>query len=169
MGTKVSLWGGFAGDGQFFLKLWTNRPKMKMEEWAQHVGKLKRAADQSGHSGGVKKLKMWHDNEKFLQQPKEYKKAGLVSINFPPNNGDLNPIETVWAKLRKDLAAREFEDLRLGKMISTTVFKQRVSQLLHSYSMAGPGEKHSFLEKLVQGMPKRLQKCKKNKYGPCGK
>ena len=43
---------------------------------------------------------------------KEYKKAGLVSINFPPNNGDLNPIEAVWAKLNKDLAAREFEDLR---------------------------------------------------------
>ena len=169
MGTKVPLWGGFTGDGKFSLKLWTDKPKMKMEEWAQHVGKLKRAADQSGHSGGVKKLKTRHDNERLLQQPKEYKKAGLVSINFPPNSGDLNPIETVWAKLRKDLAAREFEDLRLGKVISTTVFKQRVSQLLHSYSMAGPGEKHSFLEKLVQGMPKRLQKCKKNKYGPCGK
>ena len=67
---------------------------------------------------------------------KEYKKAGLVSINFPPNSGDLNPIETVWAKLRKDLAAREFEDLRLGKMISTTVFKQRVSQLSHSYGIS---------------------------------
>ena len=36
---------------------------------------------------------------------KEYKKAGLVSINFPPNNGDFNPIEAVWAKLNKDLAA----------------------------------------------------------------
>ena len=26
--------------------------------------------------------------------------------------GDLSPIETVWAKLRKDLPAREFEDLK---------------------------------------------------------
>ena len=31
LGTKVSLWGGFAGDGHFFLKLWSDRPKMKME------------------------------------------------------------------------------------------------------------------------------------------
>lgn len=61
---------------------------------------------------GVKKLKMRHDNEKFIQAPKEYKKAGLTSINFPPNSGDLNPIETVWAELRKDLVVKEFEDLK---------------------------------------------------------
>ena len=42
------MWGGFAGDGQFFLKLWTDRPKMKMEEWAQDIGKVKRTAEQSG-------------------------------------------------------------------------------------------------------------------------
>ena len=169
LGTKIPLWGGFTGDGVFSLKLWTERPKMKMEEWAQHVPKLKRAADQSSQGSGGKKLKMWHDNEKFIQQPKEYKKAGLVSINFPPNSGDLNPIETVWAKLRKDLAAREFEDLKARKLISTTSFKKRVAQLLASYSTPGPGETHSYLEKLVRGMPKRLENCKRNKYGPCGK
>ena len=56
--------------------------------------------------GGFKKLKLWHDNETFIQLPQEYKKAGLTSMNFPPNSGDLNPIETVWAQLRKDLAIR---------------------------------------------------------------
>ena len=105
----------------------------------------------------------------MLQLPKEYRRAGLTSISFPPNSGDLNPIETVWAKLRGDLAVREFEDLRCDKIISKTAFKQRVSQLLTSYSLAGPGEKHCFLEKLVRGMPKRLEKCRLNKYGPCGK
>ena len=112
---------------------------------------------------------MWHDNEKFLQLPKEYKKAGLTSVNFPPNSGDLNPIETVWAKLREDLAVREFEDLKCDKVISKTAFKQRVAQLLTSYSIPGPGEQHSYLERLVRGMPKRLERCKANKYGPCGK
>ena len=93
--------------------------------------------------GGFKKLKLWHDNEKFIQLPQEYKKAGLTSMNFPPNSGDLNPIETVWAQLRKDLAAREFEDLRIFKVISKTAFKQRVAQLLTSYSIPGPGGQHS--------------------------
>ena len=82
---------------------------------------------------------------------------------------DLSPIETVWAKLRKDLAAREFEDLKIGRVISKTAFKQRVAQLLASYSIPSPGEQHSYLERLVRGMPKRLEKCKKIKYGPCGK
>ena len=112
---------------------------------------------------------MWHDNENFLQVPQEYKKAGLKSMNFPPNSGDLNPIETAWAELRKDLAEREFEDLKAGKVISKTSFKQRVSQLLTSYSLPGPGQQHSYLERLVRGMPRRLERCKANKYGPCGK
>ena len=112
---------------------------------------------------------MWHDNEKFLQSPKECKKAGLISMNFPPNSGDLNPIETVWAKLRRDLTAREFEDLKCGKMLSNTAFKQRVAQLLTSYSIAGLEGQQSYLERLVRGMPRRLAKCKLNKYGPCGK
>ena len=110
-----------------------------------------------------------HDNEGFIQQPQEYKKVGLISMNFPPNSGDLNPIETVWAQLRKDLAIKEFEDLTAGKIISKTMFKTRVAKLLTSYSIAGPGEQLSYLERLVQGMPKRLAKCKKNHYGPCGK
>ena len=112
---------------------------------------------------------MWHDNEGFLQHPSAYKKAGLVSMRFPPNSGDINPIETVWSELRKDLALREFEDLKSNKVISVTSFKQRVSQILTSYSTPGPGQKYSYLQKLARGMPKRLAKCKSNNYGPCGK
>ena len=63
---------------------------------------------------------------------------------------------------------REFEDLKHDKIITTQQFKQRVAQILHSYSLKGPGEQYSYLEKLVRGMPARLLKCKKNKYGPCG-
>ena len=112
---------------------------------------------------------MWHDNEKFIQAPMEYKKAGVVSVNFPPNSGDLAPIETVCAELRKDFAIREFEDLKMNKLISVTTFKQRVSQILTSYSTKGPGEQHSYLERVIRGMPKRLERCKRLKYGPCGK
>ena len=61
------------------------------------------------------------------------------------------------------------EDLKAGKVITVLQFKQRAAQLLHSYGLTGPGEKHSYLEKLVRGMPARLQRCKNNRYGPCGK
>ena len=58
---------------------------------------------------------IWHDNEKFLLQPATYRKFGLRSMPFPPNSGDLNPIETVWASLRKDLSRLELEDLSRGR------------------------------------------------------
>ena len=112
---------------------------------------------------------MWFDNEKFLKVDQEYHKKGLTARRFPPSSGDLNPIETVWARLRKDLAIREFEDLKNDRVITTKQFKQRVSQLLTSYGLVGPGKRYSYLESLLRGMPKRLQRCKDKKYGNCGK
>ena len=76
---------------------------------------------------------------------------------------------TVWARLRKDLAIREFEDLKNDKVTTTLQFKQRVSQILTPYGCVHPGKKYSYLETLLRGTPKRLVKCKNNKHGPCGK
>ena len=56
---------------------------------------------------------MWFDNEQFLKIDDEYHQHGLTAARFPPCSGDLNPIENVWSKLRKDLAKREFEDLKM--------------------------------------------------------
>ena len=117
----------------------------------------------------TKKATVWHDNERFLLCPATYQKHGLVQVRFPSNSGDLNPIETVWARLRKDLAVREQEDLAAGRTISVAQFRQRAAQILNSYGSAGPGESHSYLRKLVRGMPRRLAGCKANKYGRCGK
>ena len=104
-----------------------------------------------------------------MKTDQAYRKNGLAQVRLPPHSGDLNPIETVWAKLRRDPAIREFEDLQSDKLISTQQFKQRVAQLLTFYGSVRPGKAHSYLEKLLRGMPKRLRKCKDNKYGPCGK
>ena len=109
------------------------------------------------------------DSEPFLKIDSEYHKHGLTRMSFPPGFGDLNPIETVWAKLRKDLAIRECEDLKDDKVITTLQFKQRASQILNSYCYPKPGKKYSYLENLIRGMPGRLLRCKQNKYGPCGK
>ena len=81
----------------------------------------------------------------------------------------MNPIETVWAELRKDLAAREQEDLSAGRVLTLAQFKQRAAHILNSYSVPKEGQKLSYLAKLVRGMPKRLAKCKAKMYGRCGK
>ena len=98
-----------------------------------------------------------------------YQTHGLQPVRFPPNSGDLNPIETVWAQLRKDLAAREQEDLSAGRVLTLAQFKQRAAHILNSYAVPKDGQEFSYLSKLVRGMPKRMAKCKAKKYGRCGK
>ena len=73
-----------------------------------------------------------------------YRKHGLQSVRFPPCSGDLNPIETVWARLRRDLSIREMEDLRVGKHVTAAQYRQRVAQLLNSYAVPAPGQTLSF-------------------------
>ena len=169
LGTKVPLWGGFTGGGRFTLRLWTPRPKMLKEEWAAKVPALKRAVDAAGEDLPNKRAMVWHDGEKFLQQPDLYRKNGLTLVRFPPNSGDLNPIETVWAWLRRDLALREQEDFSAGRVITKVQFRQRAAQILKSYEEMEPGQQWSRLQKLVRGMPKRLARCKARRYGRGGK
>eukprot|EP00973_Karenia_brevis_P074323 10326167-Karenia_brevis.AAC.1 len=170
LGRKVPLWGGFTGGGKFALRLYTPHPKMTTEEWSQKVPQLKRTVRDAEEMRATKKAKIWHDNETFLKAAEShYSKHGLTMVPFPPNSGDLNPIENVWAWLRRDLARREFEDMDNGRVLTITQFRQRVSQLLLTYEQVKPGEQYSPLLKLVRGMPKRLQKCIANHYGRCGK
>ena len=143
---------------------------MTKEDWVRHLPAVKRAA----HTCKQQKqsnvhAKVWQDNERFLCQPEVYKAHGLKLHRFPPSSGDLNPIETVWAWLRRDLAKREQSDYTAGRQISIHQFKQRAAQLLQSYGEKKTGEKHSRLAKLVRGMPKRLRKCKERNYGRYGK
>ena len=92
-------------------------------------------------------------------------------VRFPPNSGDLSPIENVWAKFRLDLAKLEMIDFQTTprRYLSPLQFKARVASVLKSYTKPEPGQQYSFLTKLVRGMPKRLAKCRRNKFGRTGK
>ena len=173
LGTEVPLWGGFTCGGQFTLRLRrTLQSKMKEADWEAHVPALKRAVDVAearAPERTAKSAKVWHDNEKFLLCPNTYRRSGLAQVRFPPNSGDLNPIEIVWAWLRRDLARREQEDLAAGHIMTVAMFRKRVAQLLNSYGAREGGESLSSLQKLVRGMPKWLENCRKNKFGRCGK
>ena len=59
---------------------------------------------------------------------------GLQLVNFRPNSGDLNPIQTVWARLRRDLALREMQDLQDLVVLTDAQYRQRAAQVLPSYS-----------------------------------
>ena len=92
----------------------------------------------------------------------------MPSVKCPPNSGDLDPIETVWARLRRDLAVREMADLKAGRCLSVCQYKCRASQILTSYGVPQSGACISYFSRFLRGMPRRLAKCKTNGYGPCG-
>ncbi len=161
LGIKVPLWGGFTGEGDFTYKFWSEKPKLTNEIWAKQI--------KTGVKAAACGPKIWHDNEKYLKQEQVYKQNGLKMVCFPPGCGDLNPIETVWSKLRETLAEKEMEDIDAKRTLTTQQFRQRVSFILNSFSVPKPGQKQSYLQKLIAGMPKRLADCKANGYGNCGK
>ena len=169
LGTKVPLWSGFTSGGKFTLRQWTPRPKMLKAEWAALVPAVRRAVDAAGEPRRAVKAKVWHDNERFLLQLAVYKRHGLQLIRFPPNSGDLNPIETLWAKLRRDLAKKEQDDFARGRVLSVSEFRARVGQLTRAYGMPAAGHTYSYIQKLARGMPGRLLKCRSKIYGRCCK
>ena len=169
LGVKVPLWGGFTGQGRFTLREWTPQPKMSKADWAARIPHIKRSVDHAGEPRRNVRAKVWHDNEKFLLQPGVYKQNGLEMKCFPPNSGDLNPIETVWAWLRRDLAVREQADFAAKRVLTAKQFRLRVAQILRTYEAPPPDQQFSRLAKLVRGMPKRLRSAKVKQYGRCGK
>ena len=144
---------------------------MTKDDWAALVPSVKAAVDASRSAGdGSPSFPwVWRDNERFLQCPGVYRQHGLLLHRFPPNSGDLNPIETVWVWLRKDLAKREIADLDAGRFLSPQQFKQRCAQILHSYTLPRGSDGLSRIQRLVRGMPGRLRRCIANRYGRCGK
>ena len=151
--------------------MWTPTAKMTKAAWAKLVPKLKKAIDKAKERRSTQKAKVWQDNERFLQAPAAYKKEGMQIASFPTNSGDLNPIETVWARLRLDLAKLEQKDFcaKPRRFLTEAQFKARVAMLLDSYGQVKPGETYSYLQKLVRGMPGRLRKRRSNTLGRCGK
>ena len=91
------IWARTAFDGSEPKTLRTERPKMKKEQWWKHIPELRRAVDDAGEVDETQTAKVWHDNETFLVNDAKYKASKLTSVRFPPNSGDLNPIETVWS------------------------------------------------------------------------
>ena len=135
LGVKVPLWGGCTGNGRFALRLWTPKPKMTKEEWQALVPKVKGAMSEAYGGDLPPRPLVWHDNERFLLQPEVYTRNGMELRRFPPNSGDLNPVETVWAWLRRDLGKRELADLKAKRPALTEhQFKQRCAQILLSYA-----------------------------------
>ena len=141
--------------------------------WRWTIGRLvptvREAVDEAYCDDVPLRPRVRHDNERFLFCPEVYEEHGLTLVRFPPNSGDLNPIETVWAWLRRDLAKREVADIEAKRYLTEHAFRHRCFQILSTDAVPKPGEEFSRLQKLLRGLPRRLRKAKANRYGRCGK
>ena len=70
----------------------TPASKMTKRDGAAVLPRVKRAVDGAAEVRRSVRAKVWHDNERFLLQPSEYRRSGLRMECFPPNSGDVNPI-----------------------------------------------------------------------------
>jgi len=131
----IPLWGGCAAGG-FGILAFHKTKKISQDEWlkALRSGAVKKAI-QSTKPG--KKTGPWHllcDNEGFLESKeakKLYKKVGIKLWHVPPRSPDLNPIEKVWAWLRRHLRRMDLKDaIAKRPVLGKTAYRERVRRVL---------------------------------------
>ena len=79
---------------------------------------------------------MLFDNESFLSAKlirPLYKAKHIRLMHIPARSPDLNPIESVWGWLRRELRRRDLEDLRRKKpALNKAQYTQRVKEVLRT-------------------------------------
>lgn len=95
------------------------------------------------------KIHVCKATEEWLQR------RGISWIEWPAHSPDLNPIEHVWAALKKNLRTL-FPELWSLKQNCVDIAKFK--ECLHTAWEAIP---QSFIDKLIEGMPRRLAAVKK--------
>ena len=123
--------------------LFHKRKKLTVSEWSKAVasGKLATAIKALRP---VKRKGPWFvlcDNESFFRakEVSQAHKASRVTLwKIPAKSLDLNPVERVWAWLRKTLRARDLKDAVLKKkVLSKAAYRARVRQVLRTKKAQG--------------------------------
>ena len=135
----IPLWGGCAPGG-FAIVAFHHNKKLHASEWATIVRSGKLTAAIRALSP-VRKRGPWHvlcDNESFLDAAPCAKAHMLKRIklwHIPPRSPDLNPVEQVWAHLKRKLKAMDLADAVAQRpLLGKTAYKLRVRRLVRSRS-----------------------------------
>ena len=132
----VPLWGAISSHG-FHEIAYHKARKLNNEEWCDDVlkaGKFTKAMRvlQPGRRHRIRRVLC--DSESFLEvkQCRDfYKKNNIKLVHIPSHSPDLNPIESFWGWLKKELRRRDLEDLRQKRPpLGKTAYKRRVKNIL---------------------------------------
>ena len=105
---KINCWGAFSSNGKciphFFKENMTN--SLYEEILEDYLPEFKRIC-----KGGVKILMDNHPVHKSMNSLLFYKEHKIKVIDFPPYSPNLNPIENIWGKIKKEIMKKEYQTL----------------------------------------------------------
>ena len=116
----LPLWGAISARGFREIIIHKNK-KLNKVEWLDDAlcgGKLLAAVRELKATGSEAPSRLLCDNEGFLEAKVSkayYKKKKISLLHNSARSPDLNPIESFWGWLRRQLRLRELEAIRLGR------------------------------------------------------
>ena len=133
----IPLWGEISSSGFQAITFHPNK-KLDRFQWKEVIkqGKLMQVVRnlQPGRHVGPRRILC--DNESFLNAKiirPLYKKNHIRLMPIPAHSPDLNPIESFWSWLRRELRRRDLEDLRLKKpALTKTQYRRRVQEVIRT-------------------------------------
>ena len=134
----VPFWGGLS-QGGFSIITFHKARKLTTAAWCRMVadGKLTRAIQALAPVRPRGPWKILCDNESFLHTAASkhaMAAEGITAWRVPAGSPDLNPVEKMWAWLRKRLHALDRENLRRRRPpIGVTALKARIRSVLASH------------------------------------
>ena len=133
----VPLWGACSVGG-FGIFTFHKRKKISQDEWlkVQRSGALKKVVQYLNPDNKRGPWTLLCDNEGFLEAKavrQEYIKQKIKRVHVPPHSPDLNPVEKVWAHLRKHLRAMDLKDaIKKTTPLGKTAYRERLRRVLKS-------------------------------------
>ena len=147
-GNGWMFWGSFSGDTKgpslFWEKVWGT---MTGERYCEKIITLV-----YGWTAKCPSLKFMQDNapcHSARSTIRELQDRGIQTISWPPFSPDLNPIESVWYKMKKYIKTK-YPDSDRGKRISPKKLREVVEEAWQSIL-------DEDLRRLVESMPARFQ------------
>lgn len=110
-----------------------------------------------------------HPESIFMQDGASIHRAsveqlGKMKINvlpdWPPHSPDLNPIETMWAVMKRDIGQEVSEDLSQSK-----ANKERIRSIVKEWFETVRDKRQTFIDALISGFADRLDECIERKGG----
>src|SRR5262249_55954312 len=116
---KCFFWGAISVHGTIRFHLWDNQNlDGALYRWIIRAKLLRQANKKMG-----KCWRFQHDNDPKHTANATKEEHGIEVLNWPPNSPDLNPIENLWAWMKRKVEEGERRMMMEGKLVGPAEFR----------------------------------------------